>query len=176
MNQTNKYKLSQWSPEDRIRREDFNSDNLKLETALSGLDTSLSRLTSSVNGKMSKIEILETYDGISMFSPPPRNWNDWDLIGMVISHPNTPALNTTMEFGLQCRNYPNDFKIEGIPTPGYLMIMMPHHNAARPVEGFLVADRFIPFTCAFNFQDITLFDISVDVPKSSSHTVFFGTR
>ena len=144
MNQTNKYKLSQWSPEDRIRREDFNSDNLKLETALSGLDTSLSRLTTSVNRKMGKIEILETYDGISMFSPPLSNWDD--------------------------------FKIEGIPTPGYLMIMMPHHDVTRLVEGFLIADRFIPFTCAFNFQDITLFDVSVNVPKSSSHTVFFGVR
>lgn len=175
MKQTTIYKLSQWDPEDRIRREDFNSNNLKLETALSGLDTSLSRLTTSVNRKMGKIEILETYDGISMFSPPLSNWNDWELIGMVISHPNTLDLNTTMEFGFQCR-YSDDFKIEGIPTPGYLMIMMPHHDVTRLVEGFLIADRFIPFTCAFNFQDITLFDVSVNVPKSSSHTVFFGVR
>lgn len=34
MNHTQKYRLSQWEGTDRILMEDFNSDNLKLETAL----------------------------------------------------------------------------------------------------------------------------------------------
>ena len=34
MNQTEYYQLSQWDPEDRIQRTDFNTDNAKLEEAL----------------------------------------------------------------------------------------------------------------------------------------------
>ena len=34
MNQTNNYQLSQWDPEDRILRTDFNSDNAKIDEAL----------------------------------------------------------------------------------------------------------------------------------------------
>ena len=34
MNYTENYQLSQWSMEDRIQMQDFNADNLKLDTAL----------------------------------------------------------------------------------------------------------------------------------------------
>ena len=34
MNQTNNYQLSQWDPEDRILRADFNSDNSRVDAAL----------------------------------------------------------------------------------------------------------------------------------------------
>lgn len=34
MEQTTNFQLNQWGPEDPVRREDFNADNLKLDTAL----------------------------------------------------------------------------------------------------------------------------------------------
>ena len=37
MNQTPNLSLCQWDPEDRIQREDFNSDNSKIDTALAGV-------------------------------------------------------------------------------------------------------------------------------------------
>lgn len=37
LNQTSNYQLSQWDPEDRILRTDFNSDNAKIDAALEGL-------------------------------------------------------------------------------------------------------------------------------------------
>lgn len=39
MKQTENYQLNQWEASDRILREDFNNDNLKLENALEGLKT-----------------------------------------------------------------------------------------------------------------------------------------
>lgn len=50
MNQTSRYKLNQWDPEDRILREDFNADNAKLETALGGLNTSVRKHTNQLLG------------------------------------------------------------------------------------------------------------------------------
>ena len=38
-NQTTNYKLNQWAAEDRVIREEFNSDNLKVDNALSALST-----------------------------------------------------------------------------------------------------------------------------------------
>ena len=61
MKQTTIYKLSQWDPEDRIRREDFNADNLKIETALAKLDTSLlSDLISSLNTPILAESVVES--------------------------------------------------------------------------------------------------------------------
>lgn len=37
MNQTTNYQLSQWEEEDRILREDFNTDNAKVDAALAAL-------------------------------------------------------------------------------------------------------------------------------------------
>lgn len=39
MRQTEKYSLNQWDPTDRILREDFNADNVKIAEALAGLET-----------------------------------------------------------------------------------------------------------------------------------------
>lgn len=50
MNQTSRYKLNQWDPEDRILREDFNADNAKLETALGNFNASLKTHANQLQG------------------------------------------------------------------------------------------------------------------------------
>ena len=61
MNRTTKYKLCQFEASDQVQRTDFNEDNAKIDTALSGHDSSLgslsskiTSLTSTVNGKASQ--------------------------------------------------------------------------------------------------------------------------
>ncbi len=46
MKKTKKYQLSQWEKSDRIVMEDFNSDNAKVEAALTAHDTTLASLSS----------------------------------------------------------------------------------------------------------------------------------
>lgn len=48
MKQTENYKLSQWAPEDRVLRNDFNADNAKLDTALSALTAEGPRLDAAI--------------------------------------------------------------------------------------------------------------------------------
>jgi len=48
-NYTQNYKLCQWEPSDKVLRTDFNEDNAKLETALSGLQTSLNQTNSTLS-------------------------------------------------------------------------------------------------------------------------------
>jgi len=45
MTHTQNYNLSQWSPEDRILRSDFNTDNAAIDTALAAHDATLANLT-----------------------------------------------------------------------------------------------------------------------------------
>ena len=42
MTQTPNFHLNQWSPEDYVRRTDFNADNLKVDNALTALRTAIS--------------------------------------------------------------------------------------------------------------------------------------
>ena len=50
LNQTTNYGLTQWEATDRILMEDFNSDNKKVDTALTGLDGRTEVLESAVQG------------------------------------------------------------------------------------------------------------------------------
>ena len=61
MNRTTNYNLCQFGASDQVQRTDFNEDNAKIDTALSGHDSSLgslsskiTSLTSTVNGKASQ--------------------------------------------------------------------------------------------------------------------------
>ena len=48
-NQTSNFQLSQWEADDEVLRADFNRDNLKIETALSGLTQQAQSLASSLS-------------------------------------------------------------------------------------------------------------------------------
>jgi len=59
-NQTSNYKLNQWAAEDRIIREEFNSDNQKIETALTSIQATAAKVsskadTSTLNSKIATV-------------------------------------------------------------------------------------------------------------------------
>ena len=49
LNQTANYGLSQWEATDRILMENFNSDNSKIDTALTGLDSRAAALEAAID-------------------------------------------------------------------------------------------------------------------------------
>ena len=56
MNQTSNYQLSQWDPEDRILRTDFNSDNAKVDAALKGNADAISSEASARSSAVTRLE------------------------------------------------------------------------------------------------------------------------
>ena len=50
MNQTPNFQLNQWSPEDYVRRTDFNADNAKIDAALKAAETASSLVTGTYTG------------------------------------------------------------------------------------------------------------------------------
>lgn len=128
MNQTNNYQLSQWDPEDRILRTDFNSDNQKIETALLGKlnhgeiiqETTLSSIAYSFNVDLRGI-----------------NWADWEYLTVTLDCPHDRDSTTgTMYFdlsGIQC--YGTSENLLGKRVPGPLSVILPvHHDPDRPIR------------------------------------------
>ena len=72
MQQTSNYQLSQWDAEDRIQREDFNSDNAKVDAALHETMQQLTESTTQLSTAVAKcgncrIE-LQSYTGTGALS------------------------------------------------------------------------------------------------------------
>ena len=65
MQQTSNYQLSQWDAEDRIQREDFNSDNAKVDAALkSKADTAAAaRAAASAMEQKLGLQHIQTVNG-----------------------------------------------------------------------------------------------------------------
>ena len=59
MEHTSNYNLSQWAGEDRILREDFNTDNAKLEAALDAANAAIA----AVSVPSHAVGLLSNYDG-----------------------------------------------------------------------------------------------------------------
>lgn len=159
MNQTNKYKLSQWSPEDRIRREDFNADNLKIETALAKLDTSLSSINTTLGKKLGRSKIIQTYKSKGNkitscgYGPPVENWSDWEFVCVVVHYPGMNTETTPLELGI-FDGHGKDYAITPLALPGYLVVFMPRYNGNIPAAGFVFSNRFVPFSCEFSYSEI----------------------
>jgi len=60
MQTTPNYGLAQWELSDRIRMEDFNRDNLKIDTSMFGLDTSLSEVKETLSGISASVSEVKT--------------------------------------------------------------------------------------------------------------------
>lgn len=63
LNQTANYGLSQWEATDRILMENFNSDNTKIDAALTGLDTRTAALEAAAGGFGNCQIYCDTYTG-----------------------------------------------------------------------------------------------------------------
>lgn len=164
MKQTTIYKLSQWDPEDRIRREDFNADNLKLESTLLNLQNSAASMKWTLDRKLGQSELINDYKSTGKlsrgcgFAQPVRNWSDWECVCILAHYPGTSAENNTPLMFSIFHTGDDYLHLRPIPLPGYLVVFTPRHDGTKPVAGFLFADRFTPFSCNFSYDSIFQLD------------------
>jgi len=167
MEQTEHIKLSQWAPEDRIRREDFNSDNAKVETALAALSGGLA-------GKVGKPVILrdKKSDGGPALAYSANflidNWSDWEYVAVLVDFPSGPiatAKNVRYIIGV-------DYLIGTHPYGPALMLFCPHHDGSRPAHGLIFGGFLGAFTADFSFQEMQGFDARPDNTAISPSVTF----
>lgn len=129
MQQTEQFKLNQWQKDDRILMEDFNADNLKIETALAG--------------KPGKWELLRTIiAGTSGGFNLPGGWGAYESI-IVWFHPYFKTLDETESItwtlvGVLSHQVPN---ILCPAQVGPAMIwLFPMGSGENPIRGLFLAN------------------------------------
>lgn len=180
-NHTKNYSLCQWEKTDKVLMEDFNADNARIDVALNNLDESLSALSVSLDTKLGRSKIIDSYksDGGILHSltlPMSKiNWNEWEYVCILIDYPGTIEEEIPLEFYLYINS---EYKfIAPAITPGYLVTFIPRHNGASFVEGFVLSNRFIPFVLDSSFQ--TIRQVEFNVKKTSAvepNVTFFGGK
>ena len=102
MNQTSNFGLNQWSSTDRIRMEDFNADNAKIDAALAGAASPshavglLSDYDGSVDvtvdlGRQPKMVIVGNRNGFTNIIIGESNY---EFAGHAVAMPSMPGLKT----------------------------------------------------------------------------------
>lgn len=143
MNKTEHLGLNQWALEDPIKMEDFNRDNALLDAALAG--------------KLGRSEIIRTYpsDGeftSTAFKPPIDDWNEWEYVCALYRFPGKTAKDPeTVRSALSDWDFNPDV-FTPIAMPGFMIVFLPRHNAEANVNGFYIADHFMPFSLNFPFR------------------------
>ena len=74
MQHTTSHELSQWAETDRILREDFNSDNAKIEAALAGM-LGRAQIIKSISLTVDTKVDLDLSD---------IDWNQWSAVGFIL--------------------------------------------------------------------------------------------
>jgi len=162
---TPNYNLNQWEPDDRVLRTDFNADNLKIDAALGALSAGLS-------GRLGRMEVIQnrnsdgtTNSGVG-YDPPRINWDEWEYVCLLAQYPGqTPAGTTPLSFifvfndgGTISTN-----TITPLALPGYLVVLLPRHGKTSKTEGFVLSDRFTPFSIDHPLK--TLDQVSFDLKE-----------
>jgi len=133
MKQTEHYQLNQWELPDRIRMEDFNTDNAKLDAALGALNAGLA-------GRLGQIELLDSFTrdtnfGYQGFYAVPRGygWADFAVTAATII-PNDLESSAQDQITVTIK----DGETLGIVTGGpILVVFFPLHDPTRKTQGLI---------------------------------------
>ncbi len=128
MLQTDQYGLNQWELSDRIRMEDFNADNAKIEAALAELKA----VTADLNRR--KFQRQKFYQATSPCLLLNQTFTDvdWSLFSRVhfVMEIYTTAACTLFPYVYSCKE-PDSFQVPATDTPRRTMVhttLFPGHN------------------------------------------------
>lgn len=165
MKQTEHCGLNQWDPADRILREDFNADNLKIAQALAG------KL-----GRFEEIHIDESSTpagGIGV-NHMVKNWNKWDMFGLFF-YPKilSEYADTPFQVSLDCHDgqtitHPEVAILQPDPL---LVLLFPWHDENRLVEGVVIGGGTKVFRMSFPFKQ---FGFIRFIPVNKADPYFCG--
>ena len=169
MKKTTNYQLNQWEKTDRIMMEDFNTDNQKLETALTALDRSAHFQT--------LFDETVTED-TNHFSVPLSgiDWSAWRALHFEIY----PAADTSPSL-LLCFNDVQQNKICTLPTTPCRLILLPFGRDSFALAYLLLEKGFFTPVCRNDIVfsqlqsiDISRTDLEGFLLKAGSRVVLLG--
>lgn len=155
--------MNQWDPADRILREDFNADNLKIAAALAG--------------KLDRVELLESQKmptemaGMVFLNLENRHWENWEFICYHISFSGKTAPE-----GLQFKvglNGDTD-TLPPIPWGDFFFLFWPGHDLDRQVLSLLIAPQcslFRPKCTYRELKRLSIIKVTEELP-TGRHNVY----
>ncbi|MCI8690002.1 MAG: hypothetical protein HFF87_06770 [Oscillibacter sp.] len=142
MQQTEQFKLNQWQKDDRIRMEDFNADNLKLENAL------ISKLghPEIISADAPLGDFCSAYNTTLGF-----DWDKWEFACFLAELPH--GLTGSKE-PIEVKFTGEDSVLATIPEESYAIVFWCRHNKELPVRGLLLCSKPMLFTSSLYFKDL----------------------
>ncbi len=169
MQQTEQYKLSQWELSDRVRMEDFNADNAKLEAALAGFQAGISGLRTSLEGKCGRFQLI-TSRSVSASegqryaagSLAVTNWNKWDCaVWFFDMHETAFQAGEKAAFTLNQSAGPLSQYEVTLDAGSLVLALFPMSDKTSKVKGFILGGAARPLVMDVNFETVTGYNINL---------------
>lgn len=180
MRKTELYRLNQWDPDDRIRREDFNADNAAVEAALKAL---------SATSVPDPLYIFNESDVTASWSNPISeitDWSKWNYVIGVIRLQRITLLNANSKqtYYVMTRDRNSSAFSKGtvsmnrVPHCNWgIFLLMVNHDPDRQLQGFFVSPTYLHrFTsvCTYReFGDKMELAVFQDDPDAKMSTVYW---
>ena len=140
MRKTEQYELNQWELSDRVRMEDFNADNAKLEAALAGKTGRLEKIYTVDEAQYDGKDAVGAYFGFGVT----RQWEDWECVIIFQDLHKTPfqqddilqiLFDGELEDGGDWGHLVDRFIVN---ADSLVLVLFPMHDGSNPIRGFLV--------------------------------------
>ena len=165
MTKTQNYQLNQWDAADRVRREDFNSDNQKIDEAIAALETKSSFV------KLKELVTTQTLSTLK-FDLTAIDWSAWRFVCAEIylynNNGGTANINTNLggsqySMGGSLSNFFADtyiFKVGTENLQPLQILFFPNCNPENHVRAFSFAEPFPCYSYTHApFQKLEYFEI-----------------
>jgi len=163
MKQTEQYGLNQWELADRIRMDDFNADNAKIDAALAGKLDRIETIYYSTS------KLPTDYMSIATIVNLWGAWEDWEVFGHSLYFDTAPFdpndamtvdLDGKMPDGTEKR-----LSYEGLRPASLKLLLFPRHDRTRLVSGLLLCGGAAHVIhTPFSFHNFTNFNMTI-TPK-----------
>lgn len=175
MRKTDQYQLNQWELSDRVRMEDFNADNAKLEAALAGklgrMELIYTPDMSQHNGK----DHLSCFFGFGLVG---KRWEDWEcVITFLDVHKTAFKEKDTYDISFAAEPDPSAsfvtiFDDIILKPDSVAVVLFPMHDGNSPIRGFLVGGGGKTLCSDYPISILRNMMISVRVPGEVTTTRF----
>lgn len=160
MKKTEEYQLNQWEINDRVRMEDFNADNARLEEILKTKFGRLQKLGSHAIGNG------ESFGAALMYTD---DWDEWEcLVGVLDASKTSFAANDYYEVAFQYPDFKRSEWLPRVERGSFALALFPGHDATRNIRGVILGSGSGLFFLDKPFQEIFALSIYLRNPNGAT--------
>lgn len=145
MKKTETYQLNQWEMSDRIRMEDFNADNVRLESALEGK-----------TGRFQKIYSYSPGDGENSAGANfhIRDWSEWEEVVIIYDlHKTTFLPDDYFVLKPQHSDLTHSPELGRIAGGSFVLALFPWHDKTALARGVVIGNGSTTFLLDRTFEE-----------------------